>query len=74
MNTKIKIEAVVAGLLAVREKYIFSIMGHTIAVSPIDNITADTHFILFDKEGFYLGVLTQEEYDELCQDFGDAVA
>ena len=72
MDTKIKIEAVVAGLLAVREKYIFSIMGHTIAVSPIEDM-ADTHFILFDKEGFYLGVLTKEEYDKLCQDFEDAV-
>ena len=72
MEVKIKIEAVVAGLLAVREKYIFSIMGHTIAVSPLDNM-ADTRFILFDKDGFYRGVLTKEEYDELCQDFGDAV-
>ena len=72
MDTKIKIEAVVAGLLAVREKYIFTVMGHTIAFSPIENM-ADTRFILFDKDGFYRSVLTKEEYEELCQDFEDAV-
>lgn len=72
MDIKIKIEAVVAGLLAVRDKYIFTVMGHTIAVSPIETMT-DTHFILFDKNGFYRSTLTKEEYDKLCQDFGDAV-
>ena len=72
MDIKIKIEAVVAGLLAVRHKYIFTVMGHSIAVSPLEDI-ADTHFILFDSDGFYCGVLTKEEYEELCQGFDDAV-
>jgi len=72
MDTQIKIEAVVAGLLAVRDKYIFTIMGHAIAASSLEDI-ADTHFILFDKDGFYRSVLTKEEYDKLCQDFEDAV-
>ena len=72
MDIKIKIEAVVAGLLAVRHKYIFTVRGHSIAVSSIEDMT-DTHFILFDNDGFYRCVLTEEEYEELCQDFGDAV-
>ena len=58
MDIKIKIEAVVAGLLAVRDKYIFTVMGHSIAVSPLGDI-ADTHFILFDSDGFFIGVLSQ---------------
>ena len=72
MDIKIKIEAIVAGLLAVRDKYIFTVLNHAIAVSPVGNIR-DTHYILFDENGFFRRVLTQEEYEELVSDFGDAV-
>ena len=72
MDIKIKIEAVIAGLLAVRDKYMFSVLNNTIAVSPLDNIE-DNHYILFDNDGFYRGVLTDEEYKELATKFDDAV-
>ena len=72
MNVKIKMEAVVAGLLAVKDNYIFTILGHVIAVSPRLNLK-ENHYILFDNNNFFKMVLTEKEFKSLCDDFGDAV-
>ncbi len=71
MDIKIKMAAVVAGLLAVKDKYIFTVLGHSIAVSPIGNIDI-IKYILFDENDFYKCVLSKEEYETLLNDFGGA--
>ena len=71
MDVKIKMAAVVAGLLAVKDKYIFTILGHSIAVSPISNMET-INYILFDEDDFYKCVLSKEEYETLLNDFGGA--
>lgn len=72
MDIKIKIEAVVAGLLAVRDKIIFTCRDNTIVVSTLENLE-ENHFILFDNDGFFLAVLSQEEYETMLENFDDAV-
>lgn len=72
MDIKIKMEAVVAGLLAVKDKIIFTCRDNTIIVSTLDNLE-ENYFILFDNDGFFLTVLSQEEYKIMLERFGDAV-
>lgn len=71
MDIQIKMAAVVAGLLAVKDKYIFTVHGHVISVSPVENIET-VNFIIFDKDDFYTCVLSKEEYEKLLEDFGEA--
>ena len=71
MDVKIKMAAVVAGLLTVKDKYIFTILGHVISVSPIEDIET-VNFIIFDKDDFYTCVLSKEEYEKLLDDFNEA--
>lgn len=71
MEVKIKMAAVVAGLLAVKDKYIFTVLGHAIAVSPLENMET-VNYILFDKDDFYKCVLSKEEYEKLIDDFNEA--
>jgi len=71
MDVKIKMAAVVAGLLAVKDKYIFTVLGRTIVVSPLENMEAE-NYILFEEDDFYKCVLSKEEYEKLIDDFNEA--
>lgn len=71
MDIQIKMAAVVAGLLAVKDKYIFTVHGHVISVSPIEDMET-VKLIIFDNDNFYKCVLSKEEYEEMLEDFNGA--
>ena len=72
MDIKIKMEAVVAGLLAVKDNYMFTIRDQIIAVSPRLNPTK-IHYIFFDDDNFFKAIMTDEECKNLGDNFEDAV-